>query len=137
MMMSIEKKKNHLNIQKYGTTSAKMVLVVALLMTATLLVSCNLTNPKEESTMESNQRILLEHFDISELSAERIAGAMEDVGIGKIKSIEIDEQLPVLFTFYVIDEKDEKYHLVVDSDGSLGTIYKDGPGGEYLWGIEL
>jgi hypothetical protein len=130
--------KNMDKIIKEGrsTTFARIVLIAVLLMATTLLMSCALINSKEETAMESNQRILLEQFDISELSAERIAGAMESVGIGKIESIEINKQYQSFFTFYVIDEKNEKYHLTVGVDGSLATIYKDGPGGEYLWGIE-
>jgi hypothetical protein len=137
MTASVGEKMGYLNQKRQAVTVFRMILVVVLMMAITVLVSCDSTNSEEETAMVSNQRILLEHFDIPEKSAERIAGAMESVGIGQIESIEIDEQLQSLFTFYVTDDKGEKFHLVVSADGSLGTICKDGPGGEYLWGVEL
>jgi len=105
-------------------------------MATTLLMSYALINLRDETAMEANQRILREHFDISAISAERIAGAMEDVGIGKIESISTSNQHQSFFTFFVIDDKSESYHLTVRVDGSLATIFKDGAGGDLLWGKE-
>jgi uncharacterized protein YpmB len=136
MMASMGEKMSQLRKNTHNAIGIMTVFVIALLMAATMLVSCDSTNPKEESTMESNQKALLERFDITEESAERIAKGMDIVGVGTVKSIEVDKQLSSFFTVYVTDDKDEKYYLILTSSGSLTTIYKDGPDGEYLLGTE-
>jgi hypothetical protein len=111
-------------------TAACISLVAAMV----LLYGCIGIEQTEEEIMESNAQAIASKLDFSIEEARGIVNIFNEVGIGKIRTITIDDRSDEWNYFFTLtDDKRASFYVATEGVTGISSIKKDNKDGEMIY----
>jgi hypothetical protein len=108
-------------------------VIVIVIIVASIILYFSISD-REDSNLEYNVKIIQREVGIDEEPAKDLADKIEELGLGRIKHLDVTHKKTTI-ELIMTNDKDEEYLISLGKYGWVFIIQENKPDGEYLFAI--